>query len=52
MSQRVRRRNDGVEHDRSGRACDRKFKPLVLSEVQAAGDSARKACPFAAEIVF
>jgi hypothetical protein len=38
MSRRIRPRKYGVEHDRGDRARDRKFKPLVLSEVQAAAD--------------
>jgi hypothetical protein len=40
MSHRIRRRNDHAEHDRGRRTCDRKFKPLILSEVQAAADIA------------
>jgi hypothetical protein len=39
MSRRVRRCNDGTERNRGGWACNYKFKPLALNEVQTAADS-------------
>ena len=42
MSRRVRLCKDNTERNRDGWACNYKFKPLALNEVQAAADMSRR----------